>query len=123
MSNLFLSERNLVIITFNKESSTNSILDRLLKVANKNLLPVSLMILSTDPIGDDQMTKVKLNLFESIKQLKNDLKSSVDKFIESKEFPQRVQLSQQVNLIEQLKLFEKIVNFAAFSSDADVSVE
>ena len=122
LSDLFLSERNLVIIPFKSVDDSESILNRLLKVANKNILPVCLMILSTDAIGEDKMNTVKGNLFDAIKNLESQLQASIDKSMKSNEFPHRVQLSKQVNLIEQLKIFKEIINFSAISSDDDVSV-
>ena len=57
---LFLSERNLVIITFENagEHTAESVFKRLLRVANKNILPNSILILGLHLIEAHLVNKI-----------------------------------------------------------------
>lgn len=83
LSELVLSERNLVVITYKSElpqsSIVSSVLERLLKIANKNILPTSLMILGlvSDEIKEDFVETFSKALIENINKLQRDLKNSI----------------------------------------------
>ena len=86
---MFLSERNLVVITFraldgiiNEEKIGLSIMKRLMKVLNKNIVPVSLMILSLGICEEKCMQRISEKVLEKINKLQADLGASINKFME-----------------------------------------
>ena len=88
-SEMFLSERNLVVITFraldgiiNEEKIGLSIMKRLMKVLNKNIVPVSLMILSLGICEEKCMQRISEKVLEKINKLQADLGASINKFME-----------------------------------------
>ena len=129
MSSLFLSERNLVIITYltknSQEINIESVLDRLLKLANKNILPVSLLILGIGlPEDTEFANKFSKTLFERIDKIKIEIRRTVDALLDTviDDLQQQILIGNQLNLIEQLEFFKNIINFASYDLDSsDVS--
>jgi len=87
-SHLVLTERNLVVLTFQIEKAdtasyervNKSLMSRLLKLASKNILPISVMILGLGgkQLNEQVMKKVAENLHAGIQSVQNDLKASLD---------------------------------------------
>ena len=129
MSSLFLSERNLVIITYltknSQEINIESVLDRLLKLANKNILPVSLLILGIGlPEDTEFANKFSKTLFERIDKIRIEIRRTVDALLDTviDDLQQQILIGNQLNLIEQLEFFKNIINFASYDLDSsDVS--
>jgi hypothetical protein len=119
MSDLFLSERNLVIITFEIECSQekiiNSIIRRLLKIASKNILPISILILGLGTLDESFMKEIVKSVINSISSIIEKLIRLIDENdnFEDSKFQKKLILSNQINLKEQLMFFKRIINFSS----------
>ena len=83
MSDLFLSERNLIILTINPndsiESNSLSIVQRLLKIFIKNTIPVKYFIVSIGDSSDDKyLDKIKDSVVAILDKLEAQLKNQRD---------------------------------------------
>ncbi len=86
-SHLVLTERNLIVLTFNIEKIdaenyeriNKSLMRRLLMLASKNILPISVMILGLggSHLNDEVIKKVADNLNDSVLSLQKDLEASL----------------------------------------------
>ena len=78
----FLTERTLVVVTFEvdqpEKTITQSIVRRLLKIASKNILPASILILGLSKLEENLFNKIVGNVNESLDTLKHELQTSVD---------------------------------------------
>ncbi len=78
----FLTERTLVVVTFEvvqpEKTIAQSIVRRLLKIANKNILPASILILGLSKLEENLFNKIVENVNEALDTLKHELQTSVD---------------------------------------------
>ena len=84
-SDIFMSERNIVIITFKTTNSEQAIHDlvmnRLLMIANKNILPISVMILGLGSTTEALIKNISLKVKNSIKKMQEQFQAYIDKNI------------------------------------------
>ena len=86
---MVLSERNLIMITYKTDSPEedilSSVMSRLLMIANKNVLPVSLMILGLGKSDTNMLSqRISIGLIKLIDKLQTDLQTAIDKVIKYK---------------------------------------
>ncbi len=131
-SEMFLSERNLVVVTFRGEDESaivSSVMERLLKVVNKNILPCSVMILGLGGYDMEAMERISEKVLKSIDELERnveaELKSVLNDYdaLKDNQFFVKVNLSRQMNLKEQLGFIKEIINFSAMDIDVMVLLE
>lgn len=77
-----MSERNIVVITFktsNKEDNIRDlVINRLLMIANKNILPISVMILGYGSTNEAFIKNISLKVKNSIKKLQEQVQAYID---------------------------------------------
>lgn len=73
LSDLFLSERCIVILTFKIENSlvitVNSVVRRLVKIAMRNLLPSGVMVLGLGPLTPEALKNISDGVDKAISQI------------------------------------------------------
>ena len=78
----FLTERSLVVVTFEvdqpEKTITQTILRRLLKIANKNILPASILILGLGKLEESLFNTIVSTVNEALDTLKHELQTSVE---------------------------------------------
>lgn len=121
ISHAFLSERNLVIITFNEQSMNDeklksSILRRLINVLTKNIIPINILILGLVQSGVESsklIAKVQTYINEAINSHMVTLQSKI--FIRKEEnisFQAQKIIGNQINLLEQLQFIQNKIIIA-----------
>jgi hypothetical protein len=63
-----------------EENISNSILRRLLKIASKNILPYSILVLGLQPLDEEFFQKIIKNINTNLQNIQNNLQISIDKF-------------------------------------------
>jgi hypothetical protein len=122
MSDIFQSERHLVIIPFNigKESENDSneasIIRRILKLLTRNTLPVKVLIaaLTADKVASLSSFTLPLKIIEKLKKIEFKLKESIEEQMKSSAdstIQNKLRIGDQLNLMEQLKMIDKILTF------------
>ena len=70
ISNIFLSERNVVIITikpdYDEEYIAKYVMKNLLTIANKNILPISIMVLGLPSIANVVIKNASLKIMNNL---------------------------------------------------------
>jgi len=123
---MFLSERNLIIITFKGEDEDKivmSAIERLLKVVNKNILPVGVLVLGLGEYNLEKIEKISNKFFMSIELLENEVESEINSVLndydplKTSQFHVKMNLSQLMNLRDHLKFIKRIIDFSAMDID------
>ena len=98
-----------------EENISNSILRRLLKIASKNILPISILILGLGTLDESFMKEIVKSVINSISSIIEKLIRLIDENdnFEDSKFQKKLILSNQINLKEQLIFFKRIINFSS----------
>ncbi|RNA38600.1 dynein heavy chain domain-containing 1-like [Brachionus plicatilis] len=123
-SELFLSEKNLVILTYDanqdEETIKNSVLPRLLIVMVKNVLPVKVLILGVGQTDTNFVLQIHSSVNKALKILEKKLRKSVDLHLKNYlnlNFNLQLELSDILNLAEHIDYLIKILDYGAINID------
>jgi hypothetical protein len=115
ISDPFLSERNLIIITFNEKTLIDdklkeSLVRRVLNVLTKNIIPSKILLLGLVQTGADSkalISKIQQHINEVVSSYVASLKSKI--FLRKDEnlpFQTQKLIANQINLLEQLQILQ-----------------
>lgn len=85
LSEVFISERNLIVLSYDsnqsEENIVDSILSRLLIIMAKNIIPLGILVLGVGKNEQTSIEKIHKNLNKRLNNIQKEIKKNADIFL------------------------------------------